>query len=95
MAAGDPGTLKRNYSATAIETSLSAAIAASTQGGTTTSFIVVSNSGFPTTFPFTLIVDPDTSKEEVLTVNSGAGTTYSVTRGQGQWVGWGCVGTVA
>ena len=82
MAAGDPGTLKRNYTATAIETSLSAAIAASTQGGTTTSFIVVSNSGYPTTYPFTLIVDPDTSKEEVITVNSGAGTTYSVTRGQ-------------
>ena len=82
MAAGDPGTLKRNYTATAIETSLSAAIAASTQGGTTTSFIVVSNSGYPTTYPFTLIVDPDTSKEEVITVNSGSGTTYSVTRGQ-------------
>jgi hypothetical protein len=82
MAAGDPGTLKRNYSAVAVETSLSASIGASTQGGTTTSFIVESNSGFPSTYPFTLIVDPDTSKEEVITVNSGSGTTYSVTRGQ-------------
>jgi hypothetical protein len=82
MAAGDPGTLKRNYTATAVETSLSASIASSTQGGTTTSFIVVSNSGFPSTYPFTLIVDPDTSKEEVITVVSGTGTTYTVTRGQ-------------
>lgn len=82
MAAGDPGTLKRNYTATAVETELSSSISSSTQGGTTTSFIVLSNSGFPSTYPFTLIVDPDTSKEEVITVNSGSGTTYSVTRGQ-------------
>jgi hypothetical protein len=82
MAAGDPGTLKRNYSAIAVETELNSSISASTQGGTTTSFIVASNSGFPSTYPFTLIVDPDTSKEEVVTVTSGSGTTYTVTRGQ-------------
>lgn len=82
MAAGDPGVLKRNYTATAVETSLSASISASTQGGTTSGFTVVSNSGFPATFPFSLILDPDTSKEEMVTVESGTGTTYVVTRGQ-------------
>lgn len=82
MAAGDPGVLKRNYTATAVETSLSASISASTQGGSTSGFTIVSNSGFPTTFPFTLILDPDTSKEEVVTVESGTGTTYVITRGQ-------------
>ena len=82
MAAGDPGVLKRNYTATAVETSLSASISASTQGGTTSGFTVVSNSGFPATFPFSLILDPDTSKEEMVTVESGTGTTYVITRGQ-------------
>jgi hypothetical protein len=82
MTAGDPGVLKRNYTATAVETSLSASISASTQGGTTSGFTVVSNSGFPATFPFSLILDPDTSKEEMVTVESGTGTTYVVTRGQ-------------
>ena len=82
MAAGDPGVLKRNYSAVAVETSLSASIPSSTQGGSTSGFTVVSNSGFPSTFPFSLILDPDTSKEEIVQVESGTGTTYVVTRGQ-------------
>lgn len=82
MAAGDPGTLKRNYSAIAVETTLGAALASQSQGDSNTSFVVVSTSGFPGTFPYTLLVDPDTNKEEVVTVYGGAGTTLQVYRGQ-------------
>jgi hypothetical protein len=81
MAAGDPGSPARYYSSTAVETSLQASIPAQSQGQSNTSFIVVSNSGFPSSFPYTLIVDPDTSKEEVVTVTAGSGTTLTVTRG--------------
>ena len=81
MAAGDPGSPARYYSSTAVETSLQSSIAAQAQGQSNTSFIVASISGFPTDFPFTLIVDPDTSKEEVVTVTSGSSTTLTVTRG--------------
>ena len=82
MAAGDPGTLKRNYSAIAVETTLGAAISSQTAGDANTSFVVASVSGFPATFPYTLLVDPDTNKEEVLTVYDGTGTTLKVYRGQ-------------
>jgi hypothetical protein len=82
MAAGDPGILKRNYSAIAVETTLSAGISSQASGDTNTSFVVASVSGFPSTFPYTLLVDPDTNKEEVLTVYAGAGTSLSVYRGQ-------------
>jgi hypothetical protein len=81
MAAGDPGSPARYYSSTAVETSLQSSIAAQAQGATNTSFIVASISGFPGDFPYTLIVDPDTSKEEVVTVTAGSGTTLTVTRG--------------
>ena len=81
MAAGDPGSPARYYSSTAVETSLQSSIAAQAQGASNTSFIVASISGFPGDFPYTLIVDPDTSKEEVVTVTAGSGTTLTVTRG--------------
>lgn len=38
-------------------------------------------SGFPTQFPYTLIIDPDTLLEEVVDVTSASGTTLTVTRG--------------
>lgn len=82
MAAGDPGTLKRNYSAIAVETTLTAALASQSQGDANTSFVIASVSGFPSSFPYTLLVDPDTNKEEVVTVYGGAGTTLQVYRGQ-------------
>ena len=81
MAAGDPGSVKRNFSSTAVETSLVSSIAAQAQGQSNTAFIVASNSGFPSV-PFTLIVDPDTSKEEVVTVTAASSTTLTVTRGE-------------
>jgi hypothetical protein len=82
MAAGDPGTRKRNYSATAIETTLVNSMTSAATGDTTASVAVVSVSGFPTTVPFTLILGPDTSKEEVVTVTAVAGTTLTIVRGQ-------------
>lgn len=81
MAAGDPGSPARYYSSTAVETSLQSSIPAQSQGASNTSFIVGSVSGFPSSYPYTLIIDPDTSKEEVLTVTSGSSTTLTVTRG--------------
>ena len=82
MAAGDPGVLKRNFSATAIQTSLVNTLAGAGSGDTTTSVAVVSISGFPSTFPYTLIIDPDGSKEEVVTVTGGTSTSLTMTRGQ-------------
>jgi len=81
MAAGDPGSPARYYSSTAVETSLQSSIPAQSQGQSNTSFIVASVSGFPSSLPYTLIVDPDTSKEEVVTVTAASSTTLTVTRG--------------
>ena len=82
MAAGDPGVLKRNFSANAIETTLVNNLSSASTGDTTTSVAVVSTSGFPSTVPFTLIIGPDTSKEEVVTVTAMVGTTLTLLRGQ-------------
>lgn len=82
MAAGDPGTLKRNYSATAAATKLSVSIPSATQGDAGT-ITVNSVAGFPSTFPYSILIDIDTSKEEVLTVTGSNGsTTLNVVRGQ-------------
>ena len=81
MAAGDPGTKKRNYSATAIQTTLQYSIAAASSGDTTSSVTVISVSGFPSV-PFTLILEPDTSKEEVVTVTAIASNILTIVRGQ-------------
>jgi hypothetical protein len=81
MAAGDPGVLKRNFSATAIETTLVNSISSAATGDTTTSVSVVSVSGYPAV-PFTLILAPDTNKEEVVTCISVVGTTLQIIRGQ-------------
>jgi hypothetical protein len=81
MAAGDPGVLKRNFSATAIETTLVNSISSAATGDTTTSVSVVSVSGFPSV-PFTIILGPDTNKEEVVTVTAASSTTLTIVRGQ-------------
>jgi hypothetical protein len=83
MTAGDPGVLKRNFSATAIETTLVNSISSAATGDTTTSVSVVSVSGYPAA-PFTLILAPDTNKEEVVTCVSVVGTTLQIVRGQDQ-----------
>ena len=38
--------------------------------------------GFPASFPFTLVIDPDTLSSEVVNVTAVAGTTLTVERGQ-------------
>jgi hypothetical protein len=81
MAAGDPGVLKRNFSATAIETTLVNSISSAATGDTTTSVSVVSVSGYPSV-PYTIIIGPDTNKEEVCTVTAVTGTTLTIVRGQ-------------
>lgn len=71
----------RYYSNTAVATTLA------NSGGitpTSTQLILDSTTGYPTQFPFTLRLDPDTQNEELVTVNSGAGTSsspYVVSRG--------------
>ena len=81
MAAGDPGVLQRNYSAIAVETTLTASISASSQGASGT-IIVGSVAGFPSAVPYTLALEPDTAREEIVTVTATSGTTLTVTRGQ-------------
>lgn len=66
---------QRYYSSTAVSTTLSGSI-----GSGTTSITVGSVSGFPGSFPYTLIIDPD-GTEEVVEVTAAGGTTLTVTRG--------------
>lgn len=49
--------------------------------GTDTSITVDSASGFPTQFPYTIILDPDQSTEEVCDVTAAAGNVLTLTRG--------------
>lgn len=49
--------------------------------GTDTSITVDSASGFPTQFPYTLILDPDQSTEEVVDATAAAGNVITITRG--------------
>ena len=67
---------RRYFSSTAAATTLSSGIASGT-----TSITVGSVSGFPGSYPYTLILDPDTVSEEVVSVTAGASTTLTVTRG--------------
>ena len=68
----------RNYSNTAVSTTLNGAI---TSG---TSVVLNSQTGMPTP-PFQLSIEPDSANEEIVLVTSGSGTggsPYVVTRGQ-------------
>ena len=67
---------RRYYSSTAARTTLSSGINSSV-----TSITVASTSGFPGSYPYTLIIDQDLITEEVVTVTAGSGTTLTVTRG--------------
>lgn len=42
---------------------------------------VGSVTGFPGTFPYTLVIDENTVNEELVEVTAAAGTTLTVTRG--------------
>ena len=66
---------RRYYSSTAARTTLSAGIDASQ-----TTVGVVAVSGWPSSFPYTLIIDQDTVNEEIVEVTARSGTTLTVTR---------------
>ena len=67
----------RNYSSTAGLMHLAGGIT-----GAAASLIVDTVTGLPTV-PFTLMLDPGTGTEEVVTVTAAGGTTLTVTRGVG------------
>lgn len=67
---------RRYYSSTAVRTTLSSGI-----NSTATSITVGSVSGFPGSYPYTLVIDQDQATEEIVTVTAGSGTTLTVTRG--------------
>jgi len=72
---------KRNYSSTTIARKLTSAMSSSTSGATDV-MILDSTSTVPTAYPFTMVVDPDTSSEEIVTVTGApTGYSYPVTRG--------------
>lgn len=71
------GTPNRYYSSTAVRTQLTAG--ASSSG---TSLTVASTSGFPDSTPFTLLLDPGTAAEEIVTVTGLSGLILTVIRGE-------------
>lgn len=66
----------RYYSSIAQDTTLTTAV-----NSTDTAVVVAAISGFPASYPYTLVLDPDTASEELVTVTTAAGTTFTVTRG--------------
>lgn len=68
--------VNRYYSSTATATTLSSGI-----NNSVTSMVVASVTGFPVSYPYTLILDEGTASEEAMTVTAGSGTTLTVTRG--------------
>lgn len=67
---------RRYYSSIAARTTLSADVT-----NVATTIGVTAVSGWPESFPYTLIIDQDTVNEEVVTVTARVGTTLTVTRG--------------
>lgn len=65
--------VNRYYSSTAVDTTLAVGIS-----GSSTSMVVSSVTGFPTSYPYTLAIDYDTSKEELVNVVGASGTTLTV-----------------
>lgn len=66
----------RQYSNTAVETTLASPIDASV-----TSIAVASTSGFPITYPYRLTIDFEAPATEIVDVTAAAGTTLTVIRG--------------
>lgn len=71
------GTPNRYYSATAVRTQLKAAVSASSSV-----ISVTTVTGFPSSTPFTLVLDPNQITEEVVTVTAVSGLNLNVSRGQ-------------
>lgn len=66
----------RYYSSTAVRTTLSSSI-----GTGDTSMTLSSVSGFPSSYPYTLIIEKDTANEEIVTVTGTVGSALTITRG--------------
>lgn len=67
----------RNYTST-----LDAKSLAATMNASVATMQLNNLTGIPT-YPFTMVIEPDTANEEIVTVNSlNAGTTVNITRGQ-------------
>lgn len=67
---------RRYYSSTAQRTTLASAVNSSA-----TTLTVAAVSGWPSSFPYTLILDESTINEEIVTVTARSGTAVTVTRG--------------
>ena len=65
------------YYANAPATTLASGIS-----GSATLVTVASITGLPVVYPFTLIFDPDTALEEVVSVTAGSGTSLTTVRGE-------------
>lgn len=68
---------RRYYSSVAQRTTLSIGVDASI-----TTFIVAAVAGWPSSFPYTLIIDEDTVNEEIVEVVGRSSTTLTVVRGR-------------
>lgn len=66
----------RYYSSISVDTALTAGVSADA-----TDLPVSAIVGYPTQFPFTIVIDPDTAKEELCDVTGYAGLAFTVTRG--------------
>jgi len=66
---------RRYYSSTAARTTLASGV-----NDSATSFSVVAVSGWPSSFPYTLIIDQDTVNEEIVQVTARSGTSLTVVR---------------
>lgn len=68
---------RRYYSSVAVPTTLSGAI-----NNSTTTMTLASAVGWPSSYPFTAVIDPDTNSEELVEVTASlGGGSYTVTRG--------------
>lgn len=67
----------RYYASTAKQASLAASIDSVVE-----SITLDLVTGFPSNYPYTLVIDPDTNKEELVKVESASGTVVAVKRGQ-------------
>lgn len=67
---------RRYYSSIAARTTLTADI-----NSTTTTMAVAAVTGWPTSFPYTILIDHDTVNEEIVEVTARSGTTLTIVRG--------------
>jgi hypothetical protein len=73
---------KRNYSSTVIARKLGGPMSSSSTDASDV-MILDSTATVPTAYPFTMVIDPDTTSEEIVTVTAApTGYSYPVKRGQ-------------